>query len=395
MGQGMRFIVLNRDEDFSPDLRALLLRSSDVKIVAEVDEPALLVQAVSQFPADVVLVNLDPAPEAVLPAMGDVANTHAEIAIFATSESTDGPLILKAIRMGAREFLPKPIDARALAEAIEKVASRRDTSVTQGTLFTVMGASGGVGATTFATNLAVELAAIADGKVTIVDLDYRFGQVATVLDVDPTYTLSDLCESPEQLEPQVIERALVKHDTGVHVLSRPSSFAEADTMTAASCVGLLSALLQLNEYVVVDGPGRSDVRAKSVLDISDINLLIVQLLVPTVRNAARILDGMREAGHNLERTKLTFNRVGRGAAYLSIEDVAQTLGLASFASIPDDWATVSGAINLGEPLRVHSPKSRVRLAIEEIAGQLHGADSDADDKEGPKKGLIGRIFQTS
>ena len=75
-----------------------------------------------------------------------------------------------------------------------------------GKLITVMGAAGGVGTTTLATNLAVELAALAERQVSIVDLDYRFGQVATLLDVEPTYTLSDLCNSPEQLEQQVIER---------------------------------------------------------------------------------------------------------------------------------------------------------------------------------------------
>ncbi len=395
MGRSVRFIVLNRDEGYSAELRALLLQSPHAKIVADVDEPAMLEQAVSQFPADVVLVNLDPHPDTVLPVMGEVAKNHTNVSIFATSESTDGPLILKTMRMGAREFLPKPIEAKALAEAIEKVASQRSGAVAQGRLFTVMGASGGVGGTTLATNLAVELAAISDGGVTIVDLDYRFGQVATVMDVEPTYTLADLCESPEQLEPQVIERALVKHDTGVYVLSRPSSLAEAEMMTAASCVGLLSTLLQMNDYVVCDGPGRSDPRAKSVLDFSDVNLLLLQLLVPCVRSAARILEGMRETGHNLDRTKLVFNRMGRDAGYLSSEDVAQTLGLPRFAAIPDDWPTISGAINLGEPLLTHSPKSKVRQAIQEIAERLHTPDSGADDKDVRKRSLIGRIFQGS
>ena len=254
-----------------------------------------------------------------------------------------------------------------------------------------MGASGGVGSTFFATNLAVELAAVAEGSVTVVDLDYRFGQVATLLDIEPTYTLSDLCESPEQLEPQVIDRALVKHSSGVRVLSRPSSFAEADTMTAASCVGLLSTLIQHNEFVIVDGPCRSDIRARSVFDIADLNLLIVQLLVPCIRNAARIMSGLREAGEASERVMLIPNRVGRHSSDLSIEDAAQTLGLEAFASIPDDWTTVSGAINLGEPLLAHAPKSKVRMAIEEIAQRLYRPDGQADVEEG-KRSLIGRIF---
>ncbi|MFQ5590015.1 MAG: CpaE family protein, partial [Phycisphaerae bacterium] len=301
MSRDVRFIVLNGEGDYMPELRRLLLSVHGVKIIAEVEEPALLAQALKQFPAEALLVNLDPAPEAALAVVADAVRDAADVAVLAASSSTDGPLILKALRIGVREFLPKPIDEKSLGEAVAKIAVRCSTSEGTGTLITVMGTSGGVGATMLATNLAVELATMVKGNVTVVDLDYRFGQVATLLDVEPTYTVADLCNSPEQLEPQVIERAMVKHESGLCVLSRPSSFAQADTITAASCVGLLSALLQFNDYVIVDGPTRSDLNAKSVLDISDVNLLLVQLLVPTVRNAVRIIEGMREAGIDLDR----------------------------------------------------------------------------------------------
>jgi pilus assembly protein CpaE len=238
----------------------------------------------------------------------------------------------------------------------------------------------------------VELAAIVSEQVTVVDLDYRFGQVATLLDVDPKYTLADLCGSPEALDPQVIGRALTKHKTGVQVLSRPAHLAEADTITAAACMGVFSHLLQLSEYVIADGPTRFDVAGKSVLALSDTTLLVVQLSVPCVRNAMRILNNMCENGYNSERVKLICNRTGRGAGQLSVDDVTETLGLEAFASIPDEWETVSGAINLGEPLLVHSPKSKVRLALQEIAGRLHSPDSQSDDKDTRKQSLIGRIF---
>lgn len=395
MGCALRFIVLSRNEGCAAELRALFREVGDIKVVAEVEEPALLLQAVRQFPVDVVLVDLDPAPELILPVIAEVASAEPDMAIFALLSTTDGQLILDAMRSGIREFFPRPIDGKTFSEAIEKVASKQLETGSQGKLITVMGVSGGAGATVLATNLAVELVALAKGGVTIVDLDYRFGQVATLLDVEPTYTLADLCNSPERLEQTVVTRALVKHQTGVKVLSRPSSFSQADTITAASCVGLLLALLQFNEYVVADGPIRFDPGARAVLEISDANLLVTQLLVPHVRNSARILDGMRESGCSMEKTKLICNRVGRDSGHLSVKDISDTLSLPAFASIPDDWASVSGAINLGEPLLTHSPKSKARMSIEEIAARLHGPEQEADDKETRKKGLIGRIFTSA
>ena len=404
MGHDVKFIVLSTDAAFGAEVRSLLLKQNGVKVVAEFDEPALLSQAVQQFPVDVLFVDLDPSPESILPMVGDVAGANRDLAIIAASESTDGQLILKAYRMGIKEFLPKPIDAKALREAIDRVEADRVETAPEGKLITVVGSSGGVGATLISTNLAVELAALSGGetdrtgdtaKVTIVDLDYRYGQVATLLDVDPKYTIADLCASPEALEPQVIRRALTLHASGVQVLGRPNHLEEADMITAASCVGVFSNLIMLSEYVVADGPTRFDVGGKSVLGLSDTCLLIVQQLVPCVRNALRIIQDMRDNGCNLDRTKLICNRVGHGSGHLSVDDVTETLGLPLFASIPDEWETASGTINLGEPLLTYSPKSKLRIAIREIAERLHNLDSQTDDTGTRRPSLIGRIFANS
>jgi len=242
------------------------------------------------------------------------------------------------------------------------------------------------------TNLAVELSMMGEATVTLVDLDYRYGQVATLLDVEPNHTLADLSNSPEELEPTVLARALAAHSSGVKILARPNCFSEADNITAAACMGVFTTLLQMNDYVVADGPTRFDVGGRSLLALSDCNLLIVQTLVPCVRNAIRIIEWMRECGHNLDRTKVICNRVGRESAHLTVKNVSETLGLPVAATIPEDWTTVSGAINLGEPLSEHGPKSKVRMAVEEIAKGLHDPEAAAEDDAGSKKGLIGRIF---
>lgn len=392
MALNVRFLVMHRNEAFADELRAVLAQFEGAKIVAEVDEPALLSQAVKQFPVDIVIADLDPAPEAILPILAEVLSADDAPAVFAASELTDGPLILKVMRLGVQEFLPKPIDVASLEEATEKVAAQRSTGGHSGKLITVMGSAGGVGATMLATSLAVELADLGDRPVTVVDLDYRYGQVATFLDVEPKYTLADLCGSPEQLEPHVMNRALAHHTSGVNILARPTNFAEAEVITAAGCVGVLSNLMTMNDYVVADGPARYDSGAKSMLALSDLNLLIVQLLIPCVRNAMRIIESFRTAGCNLEHTRLVVNRVGRDSGHVTVEHVSETLGLPVFATLPDDWSTVSGAINLGEPLKTHSPKSKIREAVQEIAHRLHNPGEHADDKEARKKGLIGRIF---
>ena len=106
-----------------------------------------------------------------------------------------------------------------------------------------------------------------------------------------------------------------------------------------------------------------------------------------------MLDSMRQAGFNLERVTLTCNRDGCDPNNLSLEDVRETVKLPVRASVPDDWDTVCSAMNLGEPLATHAPKSRVRTAIRDLAERLHRRESKADEKGAVRKsGLFSKIF---
>lgn len=393
MRQSVRVIIFNGDEGYSATLRAMLLSIDGVQIVADIDEPGLLEQAVGQFPADLLLMHLDPAPEVVMPMASEIARNHPELAVFVVSQCTDGQTILSALRAGIREFLTKPIEQEVLCQAIGKVAHLNESSQGSGKLISVLGTIGGAGASTVATNLAVELMEFAETRpVAVVDLDFRYGQLGTMLDLQTDYTIADLCDTPEQLDAAVIERAMVKHASGIHLLARPHQFGQADQITAAHCASVLSQLQQLYDYVVVDGPHRFDVGGQAVLDLADVNILLIQLLVTSVRNVHRMLEELRDGGYNLDRFHLVCNRVGLESAHLELEHVEQTIRREIFHQLPDDWKTVSSAINMGVPLRDVSPKSRVRLAMNELARLIASPENADEQEEAAKAGLLGRIF---
>ncbi len=395
MRQLVRVIVYNAQEDHSAAIRADLLSLDGVQIVAEVDEVALVEQAVRQFPAEILLVNLDPAPEVVLPVAASIAGSRSEPAVFVLSGSADAQLILAALRGGVREFLTRPLDRAQLSAAIDKIAAVSTSSQEVGRLISVFGTIGGAGASTIATNLAMELHSFNVRKgVAVVDLDFRYGQLATMLDLHADYTIADLCDTPEQLDPAMIDRAMVKHSSGLHLLARPNHFSQADQFTAAHCASVLSSLQQVYDYVIVDGPLRFDPGGVAVLDLADVGLFVIQLLVTSVRNMHRIFTALREGGYNLDRFKLVCNRVGQESGHLGIEHVEKTLGKKIAFQIPDDWKTVSSAINVGTPLIEMAPKARVRLAIREIAESIANPQSGtaAADRNGSRGGLLGRIF---
>lgn len=412
MSRTIRVIVLNTDEQVATDLRAVLLSLDGVKIVAELDEPALLAQALTQFPAEVLLVHLDPHPPAIMDIIAPVIESRKdEIAVIAMTEDRDAELVMRAMRAGMREFLWKPFPPEQLGEVLQRVSAAAGGPMRRlGRLIPCVGTCGGVGATSLSVNLAAELAqldgwdggpnASARPRVAVVDMDFRLGQVAMQLDVQPTWSIAELCETPEHIDTQMIERAMCKHASGVHVLSRPLEAQQAERISAAHSAGVLAALQEHYDFVVADVPARFDPTARSVFDMADVLLLVLQLLVPSVRNTDRALQELTRSGYALDRVRIVCNRYGREAGYLDPNDVEATLKRKFDFAIPDDWKTSSTAINMGAPLVSYAPKSKLRLAYQKMAQSLALPGEKPDEArvaelESKKKGLFSFLVGSS
>lgn len=131
---------------------------------------------------------------------------------------------------------------------------------------------------------------------------------------------------------------LIKKETTLHI-------EQAQRISAAQCAGVLAALSENYDFVVLDGPVRLDHSAQAVFPMTDLYLVVLQLLVPPVRNTDRLLRELGHAGYNLDHVRLVCNRYGRESGYLVPCDVETTLGHRLAWTLPDDWKTASTAIN--------------------------------------------------
>ncbi|HWL92309.1 MAG TPA: response regulator, partial [Phycisphaerae bacterium] len=312
MPQTIRTILFTTNESEAPELRRTLTALPYLRIVAELDEPSLLPQAVSQFPCDLLIADLDPNPAVVLECLRQLRESTT-FPIFSLSKVKDGDVVLRAMKAGVKEYLLKPLNLEELESVVARIVTTQPNTKAPGKLISIMGSAGGVGGTTIATNLSVELAELAgpDQKVAVVDLDFRFGHVATLLDVHGQYTVADLCSTPEELDPEMVSKALIKHDSGVYVLRRPHTFAQAELITAAHCANVFTSLQSMCAYVVVDGPTRHDSGGRALLDSADYNFMLLQLLVTSVRNTDRMVQELSAQGFNPDRLHFIVNRLGR------------------------------------------------------------------------------------
>lgn len=392
MAHTVRIILFTSNESMLPELRRTITTLPQVRIVAELDEPSLLSQAVAQFPADIVVADLDPYAPVVIECIKQLKESNSGLTVIAMSQQTEGQIVLAAMRAGIEEYLIKPLNVEEFTQAVTRLAGSSPRTREPGKLISVMGSSGGVGCTAISTNLGVELTELVGDqkKVALVDLDFRFGHVATLLDVHGQFTVADLCATPEELDPDIVMKALVRHPSGLYVLRRPHSFAQAEMITSAHCANVLAALQEMCAYVVVDGPTRHDPGGRSVLDAADHCLLILQLLVPSVRNTDRMIQELAVQGFNTERIQFVCNRLGRESALLEVDQVETILNRKIFQTIADDWKAVNSSINIGQPLKVDFDRSRVRLDIRELAMRIHCPEKIEAHHD--RKGIFGKLF---
>lgn len=357
-------------------LKGLLARRPATLVVGEFRR---LSQAVQEGPArrpDLVIVELpedqaggpDGSPAKMVEAL---ARAFPEAALFATGPSVSADYVIQVIRAGAVEFLRRPVQGEDLAAALEKLVRLR--RVTQpvaraGRIISVFSTKGGLGVTTIATNIAVCLAERAPGKTILIDLDTRQSDVATFLNLRPTYSVLDALENVDRLDESFLQGLVVRHASGLVVLPAPSRI-ERGQLGAEQVQAGLEIIRSHFDHVVLDLRHDLDPGTIAALEASDTILFLTGLTVSALRSGAASLAAFRHLGLNLQRVKIVIMRDGTGED-VTLKHAQDTLGLPIHWRTPSDYPTVVSAINNGQPVVTASPRSKIAKNLRELAGGL-------------------------
>jgi pilus assembly protein CpaE len=357
-------------------LKSLLTGGSSTVVVGEFRRVS---QAIQDGPArrpDLVIVDLPEAhaggsdgPPAYM--VEALVQAFPEAAVFAVGPSVSADFVIEVIRAGAVEFLRRPVQAEDLAAAVEKlIRLRRPGQAAQraGRITSIFSTKGGLGVTTLATNLAVCLAERASGRIILIDLDTRQSDVATFLNLRPTYSVMDAVENPDRLDASLLQGLVVRHASGLVVLPGPTRL-ERGQIPPAGIEGLLTIIRSQFDHVLLDLRHDLDPGTIAALEASDTVLFLTGLTVSALRSAAAGIAAFRHLGLNTQRVKIVIMREGTGND-VTIKHAQDTLGVPIHWRTPSDYHTVVSAINNGEPVVTASPRSKIGRNIRELAGTL-------------------------
>jgi pilus assembly protein CpaE len=349
---------------------------------------------IAEIAPDLCLVTLDSNPAQALELIASLSQLSPDGVILPASTSCDGALMLKVIRSGAREFLTLPTESTELLEVVMRLFRSRDDSAVSTVrgpqLITVTGASGGVGCTTLAVNLATSLASSREGETILLDFDLMFGSIDACLDIIPDNTVYNVVQNFDRLDLTLLKRSMTRHTSGLYVLPRPVALEDAakiDPETLRRLLGLLKAAFPSLVIDTSKGLQSSDFVA---FEMADIILMVIVLDLTCLRNTARLLNLFKQFEGMSERVKLVVNRDGAAESEISLKKAEETLRMPISWQIPVAVKPFQNSRIRGVPLSEVASGSRAHQSILEISRGIRPAASS--DTEKPRKGLFAAFF---
>jgi pilus assembly protein CpaE len=384
------FVIYEDDAVGTARLASSIEQTSSGRVVGRASHEVALKDALAEKRPDVVLVDLDSDPHATLDMVENVIS-HG-ITLYVTGPQDDSALLLRALKLGVKEFFQPDPSVLELDAAIEELVRSRPSDRERGEapILAVMGAKGGVGATFVACQLAASLQR-QGGSAAIVDLNCPLGDVALQLDLEPRYTLASVLQQTEKCDATFLEQLLEKHPSGLQVLAAPERVEENELVRGDHVDEVLSVLRREVDWIVVDVARSWNEASVRALDLASEIVLVTSADLAALAHTRQHADLLERLGHTREKIHLVANRCSDRNAF-SHEDLAKFLGEACEIDLPNDYLSAVEAVNSGQALADSAPRAELTLAIAKLAEAAHGwCGIEARGTSNPTRGLGSRV----
>lgn len=307
-----------------------------------------------------------------LPVLEYVSAQHPHTVTVMLCANHTPEFLIHAMRAGVREVLKSPVTKEMLVAAVERIEQRLGLAAKPrepGTIAAFIPCKGGSGATFLATNLAYQLAA-ENKKVLLVDLNLQFGDaVLFVHDNKPPTNLGDVARNIQRLDASFLAGNLVKVSPNFGVLAAPEDPGQAIEVKPEHVEVLLNVAVNHYDFVILDVGRVLDAVTIKALDRANYVFPVMQLTLPFVRDANRMVSAFRTLGYPKEKIRLLVNRLEKSSE-LKVADVERALGLSPYRTIPNSYEAVAAAVNHGQPIASFARSNPVAKALQELAQTL-------------------------
>jgi pilus assembly protein CpaE len=346
-------------------------------------------ETMEQVP-DVVFLDLAREPEPFFAFANQLRRARPTIKLIACSAAVppQPSMLLEAMRSGVQDFLGKPVQTESLKDLLLRISQDLDTKEfpSQDKLIVVMGAKGGVGTTTVAVNLGVQLATFARKRTVLLDFARPLGNVHLLLDLHPKFGIRDAVESLDRLDSHFLAGLLTRHKTKLEVLGGTTQPEEWQAIDVNVLDRVVNVTQNAFDVVMLDMGSQFSVEWATILRMARMILIVAEANVPSLWTLERRLLALKGFGIPQDRARIIINRWHKGDDEV-LKSIQKDINRPIFASLPNDFRKASQAVNLGTPI-LENHNNTLSGRYRQIAGQLVGIDTSVIEKKSPLSGLF-------
>jgi pilus assembly protein CpaE len=354
-----------------------------------------------------VAIAVDSEDESELSKMNDVikAAKAKKIKVLLIANQVSPSVLYQMQKLGADDFVPYPLPEGALHEAIERL--RKPAPVMpdgydpvtgaytgimkakgdrNGVILPVHGMAGGVGATTFAANLAWELCLIPDSentKVCIIDLDLQFGSIGTYLDLPRKEAVLEVLGDTSGLDADSLVKSMLTFNDKLYVLTAPTDMLPLE-MLSPEDIGRILDVAQANfDFVIVDMPHTVVAWTEAVLTRAHVYFALLELDLRSAQNILRFIRALKAEALPHDKVRYVLNRGPKFtdlSAKARVKRMAESLDIDIEVQLPDGGEQVTQANDHGLPIAENGAKNPLRKELQKLAKSLFDLNQSAEAK---------------
>lgn len=308
-----------------------------------------------------------------------VERTVGKTRMVAVGMVNDVGLYRRLLEMGVADYLVKPVYGPTLANALQSAAratEREQPQAKSGRSVALIGARGGVGATTLAVSAAWTMAQEKRMNVVLLDLDLHFGSMALSLDLEPGRGFREILANPERIDNVLLRSAMSNVSDRLRVLASEEPLDDAIDADPDGLEALIANLSGNSDCVIVDLPRSLDALSRHVLARADVVGIVTEQSLPAMRDTQRLLALFKviRAG---AKTLVIANRVGGVSGEIGRVDFERGIGAKIDFSVPFDAKTANAAAERAKPFIEVARDAKTAVALRELAVELSGAGRPA------------------
>lgn len=355
-----------------------------------------------------IAVAVDGQDEADLSRITEVVRTAKArgVKVVLIADQVSPIALHQLLRLGADDFVPYPLPEGALHDAIERMrqpppppqakaeAEDDDAAVKtpafkaksdrDAVVLPVHGMAGGVGASTFAVNLAWELANAVKTdppRVCLLDLDFQYGATATYLDLPRREAVFEILSDTSAADSDAFLQSMTTFNDRLHVFTAPPDMLPLDIVTPDDIGRLIDMAQQNFDFVVVDMPSTIVSWTESVLQRAHVYFALMELDLRSAQNVLRLVRALKAEALPHDKLRYVLNRAPKFtdlAAKGRVKRMAESLDIAIEVQLPDGGAQVTQANDHGLPLAESAAKNPLRKEIAKLAKSLYEINKSAE-----------------